>query len=566
MNSQNGNSNRFGDTMVRIEIATKDKFDMATLPDQKNPGRLQAMLKSVGSSQVITIRSRMITAVADTKYRTKDGHPISLIGVHGKDELLVVGPTWVFERYAKGVEPDVEAWIDKLYTYIRTIRSSWGRFEFIAKALDEYEDLANTYRGNLGELMILQALAELKSDPEIRLNWGFARVCQSFQENTPWFTSAQKKWTKFRKEWKSTPTRVPAYRILEVIYTKGADNDDRNGRVSFSPDKNTNVTERDVSECRQFLIELVRLPFAIKRSKVTEIANKNVVCAAEDLSKMLQAESARSWMVWTKRFGDALESLEKLNPVWVDYYPNLPESLSPLQYLHSEIVQAEKRSGTDVDLYGVLNSIAAIPKKAIQWFPTALMGQLWDELQRSVSGFQPVKVDDKLLPMFRYLFAEGENDWDTYQQPFGRMSAMMGGDMSGSFRWENAFPKQSALEIMAVLLKYWIGFTSGYQVVFNQAGLRGVNPQSGKIIEVLIHSIKSMDYGASLEEGWPNVQRNSILNSIQDSKLWLHTVLGKWEIPPDHVLKEAETRRQALKSLPFLGMFFPNLQSYAELV
>lgn len=44
----------------------------------------------------------MITVVAETKYLTKSGLPVSLIGLHGKDELLVVGPTWALLRLAAG--------------------------------------------------------------------------------------------------------------------------------------------------------------------------------------------------------------------------------------------------------------------------------------------------------------------------------------------------------------------------------------------------------------------------------------------------------------------------------
>jgi hypothetical protein len=47
----------------------------------------------------------MITAVASTKYKTRSGMPVTLVGLHGKDELLVVGPASALIRLAAGEVP-----------------------------------------------------------------------------------------------------------------------------------------------------------------------------------------------------------------------------------------------------------------------------------------------------------------------------------------------------------------------------------------------------------------------------------------------------------------------------
>lgn len=43
-----------------------------------------------------------MTAVAETKFRTRGGLPVSVVGLHGKDELLVVGPAWALRELANG--------------------------------------------------------------------------------------------------------------------------------------------------------------------------------------------------------------------------------------------------------------------------------------------------------------------------------------------------------------------------------------------------------------------------------------------------------------------------------
>lgn len=71
-------------------------------PEKVVLGRFDKVLRSVGAPQVVKVRPRMITAVAQTKYKTRSGLPVSVVGLHGKDELLVVGPAWAIERLANG--------------------------------------------------------------------------------------------------------------------------------------------------------------------------------------------------------------------------------------------------------------------------------------------------------------------------------------------------------------------------------------------------------------------------------------------------------------------------------
>lgn len=75
------------------------------VPDKGNFGRFDKVLRSVGSPRTVQVRPRMITVVAETKYVTKSGFPVSLIGLHGKDELLVVGPVWALLKLAAGHKP-----------------------------------------------------------------------------------------------------------------------------------------------------------------------------------------------------------------------------------------------------------------------------------------------------------------------------------------------------------------------------------------------------------------------------------------------------------------------------
>ena len=94
----------YSDKLVTLYLISP--FNIEPTPDKSLLGRLDRVLRSVGAGERIAVRSRMITAVASTKFKTKLGHPVSLVGLHGKDELLVVGPTWAIERLAAGQQPD----------------------------------------------------------------------------------------------------------------------------------------------------------------------------------------------------------------------------------------------------------------------------------------------------------------------------------------------------------------------------------------------------------------------------------------------------------------------------
>ncbi|MBX3669986.1 MAG: hypothetical protein KF778_16415 [Rhodocyclaceae bacterium] len=92
-------------------------------PD-KTTGRFGAVLRSVGASKSVYVRPRMITAVASTKYKTRSGLPVTLVGLHGKDELLVVGPDWAILKLASGEAPkalpgpDIAGAFDKALQFV----------------------------------------------------------------------------------------------------------------------------------------------------------------------------------------------------------------------------------------------------------------------------------------------------------------------------------------------------------------------------------------------------------------------------------------------------------------
>jgi hypothetical protein len=77
--------------------------------DKELVGRFQKALRAVGAAGSVAVRPRMITAVAGTKFKTLSGLPVSLVGLHGKDDLLVLGPAWAIERLGSGQVPPVPA-------------------------------------------------------------------------------------------------------------------------------------------------------------------------------------------------------------------------------------------------------------------------------------------------------------------------------------------------------------------------------------------------------------------------------------------------------------------------
>lgn len=89
-----------GDHLVKLHLVAP--MSVEPTPDKSVFGRFDRVLRSVGAPREVMVRPRMITAVAETKYKTGDGLPVSVVGLHGKDELLVVGPVWALEDLANG--------------------------------------------------------------------------------------------------------------------------------------------------------------------------------------------------------------------------------------------------------------------------------------------------------------------------------------------------------------------------------------------------------------------------------------------------------------------------------
>lgn len=108
------------DRLVHLHMV--DPFNIDPPPDQSVQGRLARMLKSVGSKGTLAVRARMITSVSNTKFKTIDGKPISMVGLHGKDEVLAVGPTWAIERLGDGDVPEFEEEVSLLKEALRIYR------------------------------------------------------------------------------------------------------------------------------------------------------------------------------------------------------------------------------------------------------------------------------------------------------------------------------------------------------------------------------------------------------------------------------------------------------------
>lgn len=99
MNMTNGRS---ASDLIQLHLISPAHVEPP--PDVSN-SRFAKVLRSVGASSAVHVRPRMITVVADTKYKTRSGMPVTLVGLHGKDELLVVGPDWAILRLANGEAP-----------------------------------------------------------------------------------------------------------------------------------------------------------------------------------------------------------------------------------------------------------------------------------------------------------------------------------------------------------------------------------------------------------------------------------------------------------------------------
>lgn len=111
------------DTSELVQLHLISPSHIEPLPDKTNFGRFDKILRSVGSPRTVYVRPRMITVVSGTKYSTRTGLPVSLVGLHGKDELLVVGPPWALLKLAAGVAPKVQPQEDARARYKEAIRT-----------------------------------------------------------------------------------------------------------------------------------------------------------------------------------------------------------------------------------------------------------------------------------------------------------------------------------------------------------------------------------------------------------------------------------------------------------
>lgn len=88
------------DKLVRLYLVAP--IHVEPTPDKAVLGRFERILRGVGATGSIAVRARMITLVAGTKFKTVSGLPVSLVGLQGKDDLLVLGPAWALELLSTG--------------------------------------------------------------------------------------------------------------------------------------------------------------------------------------------------------------------------------------------------------------------------------------------------------------------------------------------------------------------------------------------------------------------------------------------------------------------------------
>lgn len=149
-----------GDTLVQLFLVKP--FDLDPVPDKSLQGRLDRVLRSVGANGTIAVRARMITAISNTKFKTVDGDPVSLVGLHGKDELLVRGPTWAIERLGRGETPDQDECQSWLEQKAKEVAEERARLSQARAVLDCYAENRPT-------------LDELEKRPELQIvenSWG----------------------------------------------------------------------------------------------------------------------------------------------------------------------------------------------------------------------------------------------------------------------------------------------------------------------------------------------------------------------------------------------------------
>lgn len=144
------------DRLVHLELI--DLFNITPTPDKSIQGPLARMLKSVGSKGKYAVRARMITAVSNTKYKTLEGEPISLVGLHGKGEMLSVGPAWAIERLAEGMTPDFDNRVSELQSELERYRELAEKTRFI----DEADELPRPHLKSLFADPIEVAFGQIK--------------------------------------------------------------------------------------------------------------------------------------------------------------------------------------------------------------------------------------------------------------------------------------------------------------------------------------------------------------------------------------------------------------------
>ena len=88
------------DKLVRLYLVAP--IHVEPTPDKAVLGRFERILRGVGATGSIAVRARMITLIAGTKFKTVSGLPVSLVGLQGKDDLLVLGPPWALELLSAG--------------------------------------------------------------------------------------------------------------------------------------------------------------------------------------------------------------------------------------------------------------------------------------------------------------------------------------------------------------------------------------------------------------------------------------------------------------------------------
>lgn len=102
MKSNNQNDHR-AENLVSLPLASHISLD--PIPDRKLFGKFTNLLKSVGTDGDLLIRPKMISIISSTHFKTVSGLPVSLVGLQGKEDVLVVGPKWALARLAQGDLP-----------------------------------------------------------------------------------------------------------------------------------------------------------------------------------------------------------------------------------------------------------------------------------------------------------------------------------------------------------------------------------------------------------------------------------------------------------------------------